>query len=92
MSMPVIKQGTISREVAVGDIIKSIAMEESSLSHILNAESEKLETVINNPATTVDELLAVNRSVKYAVDNVIRLEMTLKSKLELFQDMICQIG
>lgn len=92
MGMPVIRPGTITREESVADIISSIAAEESAVAHILNAESEKLEAVINNPAATADELLATNRSVKNAVDTVIRLELTLKSKLELFQSMICQIG
>lgn len=92
MGMPVIRTGTITREESVADIISSIAAEESAIAHILNAESEKLSFVIKNPTTTSDELLATNQSVKNSVDTVIRLEMVLKSKLELFQSMICQIG
>lgn len=92
MGMPIIKPGTITREESVGNIISSIAAEESAIAHILNAESEKLQSVINNPAATVEELMAINRSVKTAVDTVIRLEMALKAKLEMFQSTICQIG
>lgn len=92
MGMPVIHLGTITREESVADIISSIATEESAIAHILNAESEKLQVVINNSAATADDLLAVNRSIKNAVDTVIRLELALKSKLELFQSTICQIG
>lgn len=92
MGMPVIHHGTITREESVADIISSIATEESAIAHILNAESEKLQMVINNSAATADDLLAVNRSVKKAVDTVIRLELALKSKLELFQSVICQTG
>lgn len=90
MSMPVITPGTITREDSIGDIIESIAMEETSISHILNAESEKIQAIIDMPDVTPEQLLAVNKSVKNTVDTVIRLEFALKSKLELFSDFICQ--
>lgn len=92
MGMPVINPGTITREESVADIISSIAAEESAIAHILNAESEKLQTIINMPDATVQDLMAVNRSVKNAVDTVIQLENQLKNKLSMFSDMICQIS
>ncbi|MEG1495105.1 MAG: hypothetical protein RR047_01520 [Bacilli bacterium] len=90
MSMPIIKPGTITRGDATGNIIESIAYEESGISHILNAEAEKLNQVINTPNITADELIAVNKSVKATVDNVITLELNLKNKLNLFQKEICK--
>lgn len=90
MSMPVIKPGTITREEAIGEIIESIAMEESSLSHILNAESEKIMSVVENPNVTAAQLLAVNRSVKSTINAITRLESTLQAKLDLFQPIICE--
>lgn len=90
MGMPVIRPGTITREESVGNIIESIALEESAIAHILNAESEKLQAIINMPNTTAADLLAANRSVKKAVDAAIGLENTLKAKLALFSHMICQ--
>lgn len=90
MSMPVIKPGTITREEAIGEIIESIAMEESSLSHILNAESEKIMAVVENPNATAAELLAVNRSVKSTIGAITRLETILQAKLDLFQPIICE--
>lgn len=90
MSMPVIKPGTITREDAIGEIIESIAMEESSLSHILNAESEKIMAVVGNPNSTAEQLLAVNRSVKSTIGTITRLEATLQAKLDLFQPIICE--
>lgn len=90
MGMPVIKPGTITREDAVGDIIESIAMQETGLSHILNAESEKIMAVVNNPSATANQLLAVNRSVKATVNAITRLEATMQSKLDIFQSMICE--
>lgn len=89
MGMPVIIPGSITQERAVGDLIESIAMEESALAHILNAESEKLLAVINRAATTYSELLAVNRSVESTVREIIRLELLLQAKLNLFRDAVC---
>lgn len=90
MSMPVIKPGTITRKDAIGEIIESIAMEESSLSHILNAESEKIMAVVENPNTTAEQLLAINRSVKNTISAITNLESRLQAKLDLFQPIICE--
>lgn len=90
MGMPVIQPSTITREGSVANIISSIATEESAIAHILNAESEKLQTIINMPDATAQDLMAANRSVKTSVDTVIQLENVLKNKLSLFSDMICQ--
>lgn len=90
MGMPVIQPGTITREDSVADIISSVAAEESAIAHILNAESEKLQAIINMPDVTAQDLMAANRSVKNAVDTVIQLENALKNKLSMFSDMICQ--
>lgn len=92
MGMPVIQPGTISREESVADIISSITAEENAIAHILNAESEKLQAIINMSDSSASELIAANRSVKKTVDTVIQLENALKSKLELFSDIICQIS
>lgn len=92
MGMPVIKPGTITREESVADIIDSIAIQESAIAHILNGESEKLQTIINMSNASASDLMAANRSVKNAVDTVIQLENGLKNKLALFSDMICQIS
>ncbi|MEF9984060.1 MAG: hypothetical protein RR806_08330 [Oscillospiraceae bacterium] len=90
MGMPIIKPGTITRGDAIGNIIESVAMQESALAHILNAESEKIMAVVNNSDATADDLLAVNASVKNAIVAISRLEMQLQAKLDLFQTTICQ--
>lgn len=90
MGMPIIKPGTITRGDAVGNIIESIAMEESAFAHILNAESEKIMAVVNNSNATAEDLLAINASVKNAISAISRLEMQLQAKLDMFGDTVCQ--
>ena len=55
MSMPVIKPGTVSRTQAISDIIESVALEQTGLSHILNAEGEKIQAVVRAAAQTWQE-------------------------------------
>lgn len=90
MGMPKIIPSDLIREDAVGNLIESIAMEESSIAHILNAESEKLDKILNNPNSTAQQLMAANKSLKNTIDSIIRLETALHSKLSLFESMICQ--
>lgn len=96
MSMPVITPSDVSRDQAVTDIIQSVALQEAALSHILNAEGEKMQaflgtlegaTPLEDPPTP-EELLEMNKSVLQLVNAITRLEMTLQSKLELFSDEI----
>lgn len=46
MSMPVIRPSCVSRCQAITDIIESVALEQTALSHILNAEGEKIQKVL----------------------------------------------
>lgn len=80
----------ISKEEAVGAIITSIAMEESALAHILNAESEKLLEVVNTSGASSAQLMAVNESVKNTINAINKLEMLLQLKLSLFKDTVCE--
>lgn len=88
MGMPIITQGEGSRRQAITDIIESVALEQTALSHILNAEGEKIQRSVAS-STSVDEILAVNKSVQAMVNAISRLEMVLQSKLELFEDCLC---
>lgn len=80
---------TLSREDAISLIISSIAMEELGLSHILNAEGEKLQYVLGTlpgkslPAPpTLSELLAVNNSIRKTLKETTRKDRVLSNKLE----------
>lgn len=88
MSMPIITSGTGTRCQAITDIITSVALEQTALSHILNAEGEKIQKIIGT-AETAEEMLIVNESVKDMIASIARLEMILQSKLSLFEDCLC---
>ena len=77
----------MTREEALTMIIASIAMEELALSHILNAEGEKLQYILGTlpgtkPCACPQDVLAVNKSVTSLLDVVAQNQMLLKGKLE----------
>lgn len=83
----------LSKKEVVHLLMASIAMEELSLSHILNAEGEKIQHVLSkNPS--LHELMHVNRSVERMLRNVIKQEMLLQFKfediLEFKQNRFCE--
>lgn len=49
MGMPVITPSTTTRTQAITDIIESVALQETALSHILNAEGEKIQKMVALP-------------------------------------------
>ncbi|MEG2214169.1 MAG: hypothetical protein RRY09_00990 [Oscillospiraceae bacterium] len=67
-------------ERACCDVIESIALIEAALSHILNAEGEKLQKVIACTDDT-DKILAVNRAINETLVNATHLEIILHDKL-----------
>ena len=90
MGMPVIKPSTTTRDQAITDIIESVALEETALSYILNAEGEKIQKMVAMQEVTPDVLLATNKSVESMVNAVSRLEMILHSKLSAFDGCLCE--
>ncbi len=91
MSMPVITASDTDLCQAVTDIVESVALEQTALSHILNAEGEKIQAFLAMDGVTADQLLDVNKSVEKMVNSISKLELILQSKLELFDDYL-QIG
>lgn len=90
MGMPVITPSTTTRAQAITDIIASVALEEAALSHILNAEGEKIQKMVALTDVTPEALLATNKSVEAMVNAVSRLEMILQTKLSTFEGCLCE--
>lgn len=74
------------RSQAISDLIESVALQQTALSHILNAEGEKLQKVLSLEEITPEDILATNQSVESMVNSVANLETILKDKLGLFKD------
>ncbi|MFB5269066.1 hypothetical protein ACE41H_20080 [Paenibacillus enshidis] len=80
---------TVTREDAITLLIVSIAMEELGLSHILNAEGEKLQYVLGTlsgtippPNVTLDVLLAINDSIRKTIKETTKKDWILSNKLQ----------
>ncbi|WP_295764390.1 hypothetical protein [uncultured Oscillibacter sp.] len=78
----------IEREAAVNQILSSIAMEELGLSHILNAEGEKLQYILgtlpglSGPPATVSDVLSANESVRSMLETAVQNQLFLKAKMQ----------
>lgn len=83
MSMPKIECTDIDKCCAASSLLQSIALEETALSHILNAEGEKLQKAIAMESCSQKDLLEINESVKDMIEKITSLELILKAKLEL---------
>ena len=94
MSMPTIPIPEISEEIALANIIASIALEEAALAHIINAEGEKIQRVVGTfipegdteplpleGGATVEELQAINTTAGDMVDTISNIERSLHNKL-----------
>lgn len=89
MSMPEFpKLNDLTLEQAINSILTSIAMEEAALSHILNAEGEKIQFVLANQCTDLQKVLEINESVTSLVEQIIDLQIILKSKMRLAEKFI----
>ena len=72
----------VSFDQAVVDLMESIALQESALSHILGAETPKLTAALSLEELDLCTLLDVNDSATNMVHAVANLELVLKEKLE----------
>jgi len=88
MSLPTFPEAGPNLEDSLNMILASVAMEEMGLSHIINAEGEKLQYVIGTleegpgEAASVTDVLEVNKSVKSLLDSITQTQIILKGKME----------
>lgn len=88
MSMPKIECTDIHKCCAAASLLQSIALEETAISHILNAEGEKLQKAIAMEHCDHKNLIEVNQSVENMVEKITNLEMVLKSKIDLIKPIL----
>lgn len=78
----------LTREEAISMILSSIAMEELGLSHIINAEGEKIQfslgTIpgVTSPPATIEDVLAINDSVRDVLNTITQQQMFLNAKMQ----------
>jgi len=91
MSMPQFPDPNtvMSCEKAISAILTSIAMEETALSHIINAEGEKIQfalkygTAHDKCCNAMENVLKVNESVASVLEQVTDIQVILKGKMRL---------
>ena len=82
---------SVTFEEAVNLLLTSIAMEEVSLSKLMDAETNKICCVLNDckhKDTLLHDALKVNKSVDDTIKNMIKLQMLLQFKLENIQEIL----
>lgn len=87
MGMPNIPDIKPKIDITIEDtitlLLSSIALEELSLAHIMNAEAEKIQEVVKMPnCDKLDALLCIDKSVERMMRDVIKKEMLLEFKFE----------
>ena len=85
MSLPTIPnitpQVTLNRCETINMLLSSIAMEEIGLSHILNAEGEKLQSILKY-VCNLDDYLKINGSVNQTLQTIVKSQILLQFKLK----------
>ncbi len=84
---------TIDREEALTMLLASIALEEMGLAHIINAEGEKIQYVLNteiNKSVSIQEIQEINQGVERVIRSTTKLQMLLQEKLENIISLIHQ--
>ena len=76
----------VTLDQAVIDLMESIALQETALSHILCAESQKMKGAMGLDGLDLCKLLEVNDSATNMVHAVANLELVLKDKLEFISN------
>jgi len=84
------RKKTPCEKQCLAELISSIALVETALSHILNAEGEKLQKAIEISGS-LDDLLAANRSVNNTLHNAVFLENALCTKMGALIDLCSKL-
>lgn len=90
MGMPKIECTHIDELSALTALLQSVALQETALAHILNAEGEKLQKAVCM-SQCIEELLDINESIANTVEAAAELESHLKEKTIATLEELCQL-
>lgn len=79
----------VPEKLPVADLLESIALQEAGLAHIINAEGEKIQKVLELKDVTIEDIIKVNESVSKVLGKVIKLEIVLETKLKEIGKLNC---
>ncbi|MGE5581250.1 MAG: hypothetical protein ACM3X9_01790 [Bacillota bacterium] len=74
-------------EQAFKDVIKTVAVEETALSNILNLESDLLQKAKNN-SMNLEEFVSINESVNSIMRNITKVQMMTQIKLHFVEELL----
>lgn len=75
---------------AINNLITSIAIEENTLSQIINKEAQKLDHIINTHGITPHDLDYAKNCLDSMNLAISKLELILQAKMEFFDSEISQ--
>jgi uncharacterized repeat protein (TIGR01451 family) len=90
----------VTREVtercqALIDVVQSAALQEAAISHLMNAEGEKIQRIVelfDDGNATAEDVIAVNDSFTQLLDALNMLELAIQSKLKLLGNGLEECG
>ncbi|MCK8826735.1 hypothetical protein MWH25_03120 [Natroniella acetigena] len=92
MSAPEIPERT--QEEALIDLLESIALEETALAHILNAEGEKIQAIAQmmedgdiDPEDAIEQQEAVMKMLRMPIKKQMLLQFKLEDVLDFLEDL-----
>lgn len=83
-------EGDLSLEDAISLVMSSVAMEEISLSKLIDAETNKLLHIVNKEDSCLKDIVLLNNSIDRTVKDITKLEILLQHKLESISAMLPQ--
>ena len=79
----------ISFEETIELLLASVAMEELSLAHIMNAEAEKIQEIVKScSCNKLHDLVCIDKSVERVMRDVIKKEILLEFKFENILELL----
>lgn len=79
------------RREAINDLLESIALEEIAMAHIMNAEGEKLQKVLNcnfPSPTCFQQVIELQNSIVDLFDKLIQKQNILLNKLKILKEFM----